>query len=115
MTFETVKTILNKALDDWADANGGAPDLSRHNIVGHPTMTWNSAAELRAAWGKNVPLIQPEVVGNGRGAEANLVIDLRQGLNGKPRMPDGGPYLAEAEIQVIVDWIDAGCLDDPAP
>lgn len=60
-------------------------------------------------------MIQPEVVGNGLGAKANLVIDLKKGLNGKPRMPDGDPYLADAEIQDIVDWIDASCLEDPAP
>ena len=115
MTFGRVKIILDKALDDWKTANGAPPDLSRHNNVGHPPMTWTSAAELRAAWGKNVPLIQPEVIGNGRGAEANLIIDLKKGLNGKPRMPIGGPFLADAEIQEIIDWIDAGCLDDPAP
>jgi len=28
-----------------------------------------TAADLRAAWGKNHQLIQPEVVGNGRGVE----------------------------------------------
>lgn len=114
MSFNRVKEILDKALAEWAKVNGGAPDLSRHNSTGHPAMSWASAAELRAAWGKNVALIQPEIVGNRRGSEANLVIDLKTGLNGKPRMPDGGPYLTDAEIQEIVDWIDAGCPDDPA-
>lgn len=114
MTFARVKAILDKALADWAADNGTAPDLSHHNSVGHPPMTWSTAAELRGAWGKNVQLIQPEIVGNGRGGEANLVVDLKTGLNGKPRMPIGGPYVADAEIQEIVDWIDAGCPDDPA-
>lgn len=114
MTFTRVKTILDKALSDWETANGGPPDLSGHNNAGQPPMTWTNAAELRAAWGKNVQLIQPEVVGNGRGADANIIIDLKKGLNGKPRMPIGGPYLTDAEIQEIVDWIDAGCADDQA-
>jgi len=26
-------------------------------------------------------------------------------------MPMGGPYLTDAEIQQIIDWIDAGCPD----
>lgn len=112
MTFARVKAILDKALTDWETDNGAPPDLSGHDIAGHPPMRWTTAAELRAAWGKNVQLIQPGVVGNGHGAEANLIVDLKTGLNGKPRMPIGGPYVADAEIQEIVDWIDAGCPDD---
>jgi len=114
VTFARVKTILDKVLADWTTSNGSSPDLSRHNSVGHPPMSWNTAAELRAAWGKNVQLIQPEVVGNGQGNAANLVIDLRSGLPGRPRMPFGGPFASDADIQEIVNWIDAGCPDDPA-
>ena len=62
-------------------------------------------------------MIQPEVVGKTPklGQTANIVIDLKTGLNGKARMPKGGPFLTDPEIQVIIDWIDAGCPDDPAP
>jgi hypothetical protein len=113
VTFARVKAILDKALADWETENGTPPDMSVHNGGGHPPIGWSTAAELRAAWGKNVQLIQPEVVGNRRGAEANLVIDLKTGLNGRPRMPIGGPFVASPDIQEIIDWIDGGCLDDP--
>jgi len=110
LCFNRVKTLLDKSLQDWSAANGGLePDLSRHNVSGKPAFGWSTAAELKAAWGKGVPLIQPEVIGNGRGGEANLVVDLRTGFNGRPRMPRGGPYLSIAEIDEIVAWIDVGC------
>jgi hypothetical protein len=113
MTFKIVKDLLDKSLADWAADNGAQPDLSRHASTGHPQMVWYTAGDLRAAWGKGMPLIQPDVVGKKRGNEANLVLALRTGVAGKPRMPLGGPYLTDPEIQEIVDWIDAGCLDDP--
>ena len=116
VSFKDVKDLLDKVLVDSSQANDGdAPSLGGHQTAGKPPMTWNSAAELRAAWGKGVPLIQTEVIGNGNGATANLVVDLATGLGGRPRMPKGGPYLSPAEIQVIIDWIDGGCLDDPPP
>ncbi len=113
MSFAQVKAILDKALADFATANGAPADLSGHAVAGKPPFAWNSAAELRAAWGKNVQLIQPGVVGQnpGQGQNANLVIDLKTGLPGKPRMPLGGPYVGDPDIQIIIDWIDAGCPD----
>ncbi|MBY2967490.1 hypothetical protein E0H64_13960 [Rhizobium leguminosarum bv. viciae] len=93
MTFKTVKDLLDKSLADWAVDNGAQPNLTRHASTGHPPMVWSTAADLRAAWGKGMPLIQPEVVGKKRGSEANLVLALRTGVAGKPRMPLGGPYL----------------------
>jgi subtilisin family serine protease len=113
MSFVRVKQILDKVLADWTARTQNVPDLSRHRTNGKPPFSWNTAAELRAAWGKGVQLIQSDVIGNGRGAEANLVLDLKAGLNGRPRMPIGGPYLTDAEVQEIIDWIDGGCPDEP--
>lgn len=114
MPFHRVRDLLNKALLDWEEVKGRPPELSRHNVAGRPPFSWDTAAELRAAWGKGVQLIQPEVIGTGQGARANLVIDLTTGLGGRPRMPKDGPYLTETEIQEIIAWIDEGCPDDPA-
>lgn len=111
IVFKNVKDILDGALTAWAAANGGPPDLSGHNTGAAP-MVWRTKAELLAAWGHGKQLIQPEVIGNGLGATANLVIDLRTGFGTPPRrMPDGGPYIADADIDTIVAWIDANCPD----
>ena len=42
------------------------------------------------------------------GEETALIISLRKGLGSIPKMPMGGPFLKEEEIQEIVDWIDGG-------
>ena len=65
--------------------------------------------DFRAKDNRDSKEFLPDIVGR-----SESVIDLKTGLNGKPRMPDGGPYLTDAEVQEIVDWIDAGCPDDPA-
>ena|SRR5258706_333576 len=103
--FVRIKQILDNAIGAWTAVNG-APDLTGHG----GTFSWGTKQELLAAFGHNRQLIQPEVIGNAQGAMANLVIDLRTGFNNR-RMPDGGPYVSDAEIQEIQDWIDAGCLD----
>jgi hypothetical protein len=114
MGFRDVKTILDQALVNFKNAHGHDADLSGHPMSGKPLFSWATAADLRNAWGKGVQLIQPEVVGKipKQGQNANLVIDLTTGLGGKPRMPKGGPYLTPVDIQVIIDWIDGGCLDN---
>jgi hypothetical protein len=73
---------------------------------------WLAGWSPLTAEGHGRRLIAPEVVGNGKGAEAVLVIDLRTGVAGPAtRMPHGGPYIPDAQIQEIEDWIDAGCPD----
>jgi hypothetical protein len=106
--FNDVKTILDGALAAWKAANG-EPDLSGHN-TGPAPMVWTTKAELLAAWGHGKQLIPPEVRGNGKGDAANLVIDLKTGFGTPPRrMPDGGPYVSDADINTIIAWIDANC------
>jgi hypothetical protein len=105
MGFVRVKQILDQAISDWRQVNGD-PDLTGHGA----TFSWDTKAQLLSAVGHGKRLIQPEVIGNNQGSKANLIVDLRTGFNGM-RMPRGGPFLADALIQEIVDWIDAGCPD----
>ncbi|HKQ06516.1 MAG TPA: hypothetical protein VJ464_15380 [Blastocatellia bacterium] len=104
--FADVKKILEDGMAAWEKANGPA------NLSGHgPTFSWNTKAELLAAVGHGKRLIQPDVIGNGRGNQANLIIDLRIGFPASGRMPLGGPFIPDAKIQVIEGWINAGCPD----
>jgi hypothetical protein len=105
MGFQRVKQILDQAMVTWS-AQNGAYDFSGHG----PTFSWATKAELLAAVGHGKRLIQPEVMGNHKGAQANLIIDLRTGFNAN-RMPRGGPYIPDPQIQEIQDWIDANCPD----
>jgi hypothetical protein len=106
MGFMRVKQILDQAMVTWQNANGAA-DLSGHG----PTFAWATKAALLAAVGHGKQLIQPEVRGNSMGNQANLIIDLRTGFPATGRMPQGGPFIADAEIQEIEDWINANCPD----
>jgi hypothetical protein len=106
MGFTRVKDILDGAIAAWKTANGDDADLSGHG----PSFSWATKAALLAAVGHSKRLIQPEVIGNNRGREANLVIDLVTGFNGN-RMPRGGPFVPDAEVAEIVAWIDDGCPD----
>jgi|GEM_PF-6893675 len=110
VVFKNVKDILDGALATWKAANGPY-DLSGHN-TGPAPMAWTTKDELLAAWGHGKRLIDPTVIGNGQGATANLIIDLRTGF-GKPprRMPDGGPYITDVDINTIIAWIDSNCPD----
>ena len=107
MGFIRVQQILNDALTTWQNANGTA-DLSGHGS----TFSWATKAALLAAVGHGARLIQPDVIGNGKGNQANLIVDLRTGLSGPAsRMPQGGPFVPEPQIKEIEDWINAGCPD----
>ena len=108
MGFDRVKEILDGSLSGWAAANGGlAPDLSGHGA----TFKWSTKQELLDAVGHTKRLIDPTMIGNGKGAQTALVIDLRTGIPRAGRMPKGGPFLSDPEIQEIEDWINDGCPD----
>ena len=110
MGFTRVKEILDEGIATWQNApgNDNPANLSGH---GH-TFSWATKAALLAAVGHGVQLIQPEVIGTGKGSQANLIIDLRTGRKGPAsRMPERGPYISDAQIQEIEDWINAGCPD----
>ena len=110
-SFEDVKRILDAAIAGFEQRTQRKADLSDHGDPGHGEMAWKNKKQLLSAWGHNRQLIQPEVIGNGHGEDANLVIDLRKGFGANKRMPLGGPFVTDADIQLIVDWINAGCPD----
>ena len=108
MGFARVKQILDQAIATWEAAPGnGKADLTGHG----PTFSWDRKAALLAAVGHGKALIQQDVIGNGKGSQANLIIDLRTGFPATGRMPLGGPFITDPQIQEIQDWIDAGCPD----
>ncbi len=104
-SFTDIKAILDQAIGAWTRHQGRSPDLSGHG----PSFKWNTKADLLAAVGHGKQLIQPDVIGNEKASQANLVIDLRNGL--PLRMPKGGPFVPEPSIKKIEDWINAGCPD----
>lgn len=114
VTFEQVKGILDQTMSDYFDQNGPADLLGKHQTA---HFSWNIAAELLASTARGLQLIQPEVIKQNppRGVDANLVQALLQGAlkpdgSGRfPRMPDGGPFRSQEEIDVITQWIDEGC------
>jgi hypothetical protein len=106
MGFQRVKDILSQGLATWEGQNGQA-DLSGHGA----TFKWTTKADLLAAMGHGKRLIQPELIGKD-GAKTNLIVDLRTGIDGPAlRMPKGGPFIPNPQIQEIVDWINQGCPD----
>ena len=110
MGFGRVKEILDQGIATWQSSprNNRAADLAVHGT----TFSWATKPALLAAVGHGRRLVQPEVIGNGKGSESNLIIDLRTGVAGPAtRMPHGGPYIPDAQIQEIEDWINAGCPD----
>ncbi len=106
MGFQRVKDILDQGLAAWETQNGQA-DLSDHGA----TFKWDTKADLLAAVGHGKRLIQPELIGTG-GAQTNLVVDVRTGISSPAlRMPRGGPFIPDPQVQEIVDWINQGCPD----
>jgi hypothetical protein len=104
--FKRVKNILDQGMTTWQNQNGNA-DLSNHG----PTFSWATKAALLAATGHNKQLIQPELIGKA-GDQTNLVVDLRTGISSPAlRMPKGGPFIPDDQVQEIVDWINQGCPD----
>jgi hypothetical protein len=107
--FSEIETLLEKIISDWKVKHHREPDL----LGAHETtkFSWETKDDLLASEALGLKLIQPEVIGQNpkRGKEANIVVALQTGVNGNPRMPDGGPYRSDTEIQKIIDWIDAGC------
>jgi len=105
VTFARVKQILDEAITNWQnDPNNENPaDLSGHG----PHFSWATRDALLNAVGHGVKLIQ--VQGPNQGSKANLVIDLRTGINGQNRMPLGGPFVPDDQIAEIEAWIEANC------
>jgi hypothetical protein len=117
-TFWDVKAIL-----DWLTNHRTTAQLqSRHG----PQFKWAKRDDLVNAVVQLDPsqctldvdcfkLIDPSLVGVGRGGEANLVKALRDsdGVAGNGRMPFGGngdgQFATPLQIETIIAWIDLGC------
>lgn len=105
--FARVQQLLDRAIADWQQRTHQVPRLNRH----HRDFGWTSKAQLLASQAFGRRLIQPELIGVGRGREANIVVALRTGIPGFQRMPIGGPFLTDSEIDEIATWVDEGAPD----
>ena len=110
-TFADVKAVLDKSLEGWRLRVGTPAQVGLHS----DDFGWATKAQLLAATAFGLRLIDPSIIGNGSGDKSNLVLALKTGVPRKigfwPRMPRGGPFLSDAEIQAVQDWIDAGVPD----
>ena len=107
--FTDVQAILDRLVGDRQDAL---------KEVHGETFGWSTSEELVNAvvepgGSRSYRLIDPELVKQGRGADTNLIVALTRGAGGFSRMPLDGPYASEAELQTIIDWINAGCPESP--
>jgi hypothetical protein len=111
VSWARIKEILDRAIAGWkVQNNGREPKLTlRHGA----SFGWDTKDKLATATAQGFRLIDPSMVGNGQGAQTNLVIALRDedGVEGFGQMPNGGPFLPTDQIDQIVRWIDAGMPD----
>jgi hypothetical protein len=109
--WSRIKEILDGAINGWkVQHNGREPKLTlRHGA----SFGWDTKDKLANATAQGFRLIDPSMVGNGQGAQTNLVIALRDedGVEGFGQMPNGGPFLPTDQINEIVRWIDADMPD----
>ncbi|MCY3544005.1 MAG: hypothetical protein OXG80_05995 [Chloroflexi bacterium] len=76
----------------------------RRGLPGIHGYYWDTPQELAEDEAMGMKFIESGVPGS----ETALVVSLRRGLGSIPKMPMGGPFLKEEEIQEIERWIDAG-------
>src|SRR3954447_21480322 len=107
MTYARVRAIL--------DAAAGA---AQPGYDGQGRFWDRGPDELAASVIYSVPMVAPAGT-PGRGAGSGLVIGLRGQFpfDGTqfPALPWGGQPVAEPDIQLISDWIDAGLPETEAP
>ena len=111
--FSKVKKILDDIIADWMADRGRSPNL--FSVHHNAQFGWADRDQLRDGVARGRPLIAPEMIGNNRAEETNLVRILRSRLNQFPRMPHNGPYVTDTNIDFVASWIDHGCLDDVEP
>jgi len=108
VNWPRIKEILNHLLIKWQQEHGREPKMK---VVHEGHIGWETKEELAQSNPYGKILIEPDKVGNGQGAETNLVRILTSYIGGYRRMPSGGPYLSKEEIDEIRQWIDAGMPD----
>lgn len=93
-----VQQILADIMQRWERRE------KRRGLPGIHGYYWDTPQELADDEAMGMKFIEPGVPGS----ETALVVSLRRGLGSIPKMPMGGPFLKEDEIQEIERWIDAG-------
>jgi|ERR1043166_6627338 len=113
VVFGQIRQILDRLVEgrDWARIR---------QVHGAPQFGWGTLDQLKQTVvrpdgpdGRSYSLIDPALVKAGRGADTNLVRALRDAngvdFNGRmPFRPPPGRYATPDEIQLIIDWLNAG-------
>jgi hypothetical protein len=107
-TFARVQQILDTAVANWQLQHGRPAILAKHD----PAFGWASRDQLVNSMAFGLPLIAQDKIDSKDADNANLIIALRTGVPGFPRMPIGGPFVSDPEIKEIVEWINGGALAD---
>jgi hypothetical protein len=111
--FSDIQSILNQLI--------AGHDMDHLRAVhSEANFGWDTLDQLKSLvirpdgeFGNSYPLIDMQLVEQGRGDETNLVKALRD-LTGvdsygrMPYMPPPGRHASPEEIQTIVDWLNAG-------
>ncbi|HSI05465.1 MAG: hypothetical protein ACAI38_25885 [Myxococcota bacterium] len=110
--FARVKQILDGAISAWHTDQQREPHLEVHG----PSFKWGTRDELLSAavelGDMRFPLIDESLRGNGRAEETYIIRYLRADGDMFARMPSGGPYLPDDQIDEIARWINAGCPEN---
>ena len=93
-----VQEILADIMQRWERRE------KRRGLPGIHGYYWDTPQELAEDEAMGMKFIESGVPAS----ETALVVSLRRGLGTIPKMPMGGPFLKEEEIQEIEQWIDAG-------
>ncbi|MDA0768643.1 MAG: hypothetical protein O2821_00290 [Chloroflexi bacterium] len=93
-----IQEILAGIMNRWETSKG------RKGLPGIHGYYWETPVELASDSSMGTKFIEPGIPGK----ETALVISLREGFGSIPKMPMGGPFVKEDEIQEIERWIDTG-------
>ena len=93
-----VQQILADIMQRWERRE------KRRGLPGIHGYYWDTPQELAEDEAMGLKFIESDVPAS----ETALIISLRRGFGSIPKMPMGGPFLKEEEIQEIERWIDAG-------
>ena len=93
-----VQEILAEIMNRWEKRTG------RRGLPGIHGFYWDTPQELAGDSSMSMTFIEEGVPAS----ETALIISLRRGLGTIPKMPMGGPFVKEDEVQEIESWIDNG-------
>ena len=93
-----VQQLLTDIMQRWERRE------KRRGLPGIHGYYWDTPQELAEDEAMGLQFIEPGVPAS----ETALIVSLRRGFGAIPKMPMGGPFLKEEEIQEIEHWIDSG-------